>query len=81
MDNLDLVAKKIKTLLNFKNDFNLTNSTVQIQIVFMDKLNNTKDKSYKVKYTSNTTNNTNHKSHRHENLEIHKKIQIGNRGK
>ena len=74
-----MVTDKIKTLLNFKNDFNLTNSTVQIQIIFMDK-NNTKDNK-KINYTSNYLNRTNNNSNRLQDLEIHKKIQIGNEGK
>ncbi len=57
-----MVADKIKTLLNFKNDFNLTNSTVQIQIIFMNKDNKTQSEgkldnsTYKNKTFTNNTN-------------------------
>ena len=73
------MAEKIKTLLNFKNDFNLTNSTVQIQIVFMDKKNLTKN-GYKILYqnSSNCTNTSLSKPHRKENMAIIQKVQIGN---
>jgi hypothetical protein len=74
-----LVADKIKTLLNFKNDFNLTNSTVQIQIIFMNKDNKTQSEgkldnsTYKNKTFTNNTNPL-------QNIELRRKIQIGTEG-
>jgi hypothetical protein len=78
-ENLDLVADKIKTLLNFKNDFNLTNSTVQIQIIFMDKNNKTQSEGKLNNSTYKNSTYTNSTSPLQE-LEMRRKIQIGTEG-
>jgi len=78
-ENLDLVADKIKTLLNFKNDFNLTNSTVQIQIIFMDKNNKTQSEGKPNNSTYKNSTYTNSTSPLQE-LEMRRKIQIGTEG-
>jgi len=69
--NLDLIARKLNSILNFKNDFNLTNSSVQIQIILKNLDHFSK---INANYTDKADNAT--KKNKNEDFEMDRKVSI-----